>query len=328
MRDGLGAGFVAAMDEHHVGVFFADLVEDGPDADVVVEVETSDECDLGALGQEYFGFGAALGGDVVTAVDHGRGHGPAADHGARAGAPGRTGAVLVLGGRVIAQAFESGVLFEKVLSLVDQVLELDRADFGTVLFLLCAALLGFVFVEEALDAVKLAVEEVAERPEEALDVRFKRGVGKGVGQGGEKVGDDIVEGFIGGERALFLAVRVTMDIAVECKIAGDAAGGGDGREARAVSETGHGLCPSRCWEAGALPRPFWRNPCQRRVAGSTARLFGRAAGTSVEDGRAVAPGPGSGLLRQLVKAGRAAPPRGLRPGLVLGRAPSTFRTSA
>ena len=46
------------------------LVEAVPDQVVVVEVETTRQCDLGSGRQHDLGLGAALGGEIVSGVDH------------------------------------------------------------------------------------------------------------------------------------------------------------------------------------------------------------------------------------------------------------------
>ena len=63
----------SAMDQHHVRMLGADLVERVPDQAVIVEVEAAGKGDLGAGGQQHLGVGPALGGEEVAAVDHRRG---------------------------------------------------------------------------------------------------------------------------------------------------------------------------------------------------------------------------------------------------------------
>jgi hypothetical protein len=70
--DALGALRAAAVQQHHAGMLGVDLVEPVPDGAMVVEVETAREGDLGAGRQQHLGLCAALGGDEVAAVDHGR----------------------------------------------------------------------------------------------------------------------------------------------------------------------------------------------------------------------------------------------------------------
>ena len=72
--DALGAARAAAVQQHHVGMLLAGLVERVPDPLVIVEVDAAGEGDLGAGGQQHLGLGAAAGGEEVPGVDHRRGH--------------------------------------------------------------------------------------------------------------------------------------------------------------------------------------------------------------------------------------------------------------
>jgi hypothetical protein len=68
--DALGALGTAAMQQHHVGMLGANLVERVPDRGVIVEVESAGEGDLRSSGKQYLGFGAAFGGEKVATVNH------------------------------------------------------------------------------------------------------------------------------------------------------------------------------------------------------------------------------------------------------------------
>src|SRR3546814_18623567 len=65
--DQLGAARGAAMQQNHAGMLGLDLVEGGPDADVVLIVDAAGDEDTRALGQEDLGLGPALGVDEVAA---------------------------------------------------------------------------------------------------------------------------------------------------------------------------------------------------------------------------------------------------------------------
>ena len=70
--DALGAARAAAVEQHHVGVLLAGLVERVPDPLVIVAVEPAGEGDLGAGRHQHLGLGAAARGEEVPGVDHRR----------------------------------------------------------------------------------------------------------------------------------------------------------------------------------------------------------------------------------------------------------------
>src|SRR6185312_993837 len=71
--DQFSAFWRAAMDQDHVGMFSAHLVETIPDQVMVVEVEAARQRDLGSWWQHDLGFGTALGCEIISGVDHRRG---------------------------------------------------------------------------------------------------------------------------------------------------------------------------------------------------------------------------------------------------------------
>ena len=92
-------------------------------------------------------------------------------------------------GGVVAEELDAVAALDQRQPLGDQALQLDRADFRAVLFLLAALLRLLVVVEFALDAVDGAVEQIDGRPEQVFEVGFEAGVGKGGDEGVEDVGD-------------------------------------------------------------------------------------------------------------------------------------------
>jgi hypothetical protein len=71
--DTLGAARAAAVQQHHVGVLRADLVERLPDAGVIVALDATGEGDAGAGRCQHFGVSATAlataGGEKIAAVD-------------------------------------------------------------------------------------------------------------------------------------------------------------------------------------------------------------------------------------------------------------------
>jgi hypothetical protein len=96
-----------------------------------------------------------------------------ADDRSRARAPGGAGFDFEQFGRVLAQEFEGVAALDESEALGDQALELDRLDFGAVLFGLTLALRLLVEIELAFDAVDLAVEQVDERPQQIGQIVFE-----------------------------------------------------------------------------------------------------------------------------------------------------------
>lgn len=68
-------------------------------------------------------------------------------------------------------------------------LQLDRADFRSVLIAVAALLCLLVVVELAFDAVAGTVEEVHLTPEQVIEIRLEAGVGECRHQGVEDVGE-------------------------------------------------------------------------------------------------------------------------------------------
>lgn len=78
----------AAVQQHHVGMLGVDLVKPIPDQAVIVEVQSAGDGDLRARRYKHLGLGSAFGGDIVAAVDHGRGEIAVVDHRSAARPPG------------------------------------------------------------------------------------------------------------------------------------------------------------------------------------------------------------------------------------------------
>jgi hypothetical protein len=103
--DALGTLGAAAMQQHHVRVLGARLVEHGPDAVMIVAVHATGEGDARSGRNAQLGLGEAAGGEVVAAVDHSGGEGAVVDDGARARAPDGAGGNLEEVGGVVAEGF-------------------------------------------------------------------------------------------------------------------------------------------------------------------------------------------------------------------------------
>lgn len=63
------AGRIATVEQDHVGIFGAQLVECGPDEVFILIGGTRCERDARGSGQHRFGFRTALGGTEVAAVE-------------------------------------------------------------------------------------------------------------------------------------------------------------------------------------------------------------------------------------------------------------------
>src|SRR6266540_5788144 len=155
--DALGTLRTAAMQQHHVAMLGADLVERVPDRGVVVEVEAAGEGDLGSGGKQHLGFGAALGSEKVATVDHRGGQRAMVDHRAGARPPGRAGVALELVGSQVAEELHAVAAFDEREAFGHEAFQFDRADLRAVLFLLATLLRDLVVVKLALDAVCGAV---------------------------------------------------------------------------------------------------------------------------------------------------------------------------
>ena len=163
------------MQQHHVGVLGVDLIELVPDQAVIVEVEPAGEGDLRPGRQQHLGLGAALGGDEVAAVDHGRGQGAVVDQRAAARMPVRSGVANEVFGGLVAEELHGVAALDQGHALGGEALQFDRADFGAILVALAALLRLFVVVEFALDPFVGAVEEIDGRPQQVLEDRVRGG---------------------------------------------------------------------------------------------------------------------------------------------------------
>ena len=90
-----------------------------------------------------------------------------------------------------AEELEGVAALDQAEALIDEALQLDRADLGAVLLELRAALRLLVGVEITLDAADLAVEQVDEGPEQVVEIVLE----PRVGQHGGKAVDDRGEAF-------------------------------------------------------------------------------------------------------------------------------------
>jgi hypothetical protein len=94
----------------------------------------------------------------------------------------------LVGGQV-AEELHAVAAFDEGEALGHEAFQLDRADFGAVLFLLAALLGVLVVVELALHTVGGAVEEIDRGPQQVLEVGFEARVTQRRDQGVEDVGD-------------------------------------------------------------------------------------------------------------------------------------------
>ena len=90
---------------------------------------------------------------------------------------------------MVAKELHAVAALDQRLPFGDEALELDRADFGAVLFLLAAPLRLLIVVELALDAGDGAVEEVDGRPEQLFEVGLEARVAQCGDERVEDVGD-------------------------------------------------------------------------------------------------------------------------------------------
>ena len=77
--------------------------------------------------------------------------------------------------------------------MLDQALELERADLGAVLLALARTLRRLVGIEFALDAVDAAVKHVHDRPQQTLQIGFEARVGEGGHERIEHIGEGALE---------------------------------------------------------------------------------------------------------------------------------------
>jgi hypothetical protein len=158
----------SAVQQHHVRVLAADLIELVPDQAVIVEVEAAREGDLWPGGQQHLGLGSTLRGEKVATVDHRRGQGTMVDHRSAARMPVRSGVVGEMLCRPVAEEFHGVAPFDQGHALGGEALQLDRADLGAILLALTTLLRLLIVVELALDALIGAVEEIDGRPQQIL----------------------------------------------------------------------------------------------------------------------------------------------------------------
>ena len=79
--------------------------------------------------------------------------------------PGRTRLSCIEIRKMVAEEFEGVAALRQRQPLGDQSLQLDRTNFRAVLFGMGTTLRGFIVVEIAANAIRLAMEEVHEGPE-------------------------------------------------------------------------------------------------------------------------------------------------------------------
>ena len=193
-RNAFGAFWRSAMEEHHVVVLGADLVEGGPDGSSVVYLLSAGEGDLGAGRDERFELDLALGVEIVAAVDHRGGHVLAIDVAARARMPSLSEMGLEMVGREVAHAVIGVALFGERKPFGDEAFQFNRANFGPVLAALRAPLRLLVFVELAVDAGRHAVEDIGGGPEQVFQVGFEPRVAESDDEGVEDIRDRAFDG--------------------------------------------------------------------------------------------------------------------------------------
>src|SRR3546814_636535 len=98
---------------------------------------------------------------------------------------------------MVAAELEGVAALDQPDALIDEALQLDRADLGTVLLELRAALCLLVGVEIALNAVDLAVEQVDEGPEQVVEVVLEPRVGQHRGEAVDDCAELGADGTIG-----------------------------------------------------------------------------------------------------------------------------------
>ncbi len=102
-------------------------------------------------------------------------------------------ALELVGGQV-AEELHAVAAFDQRDPLSDEALQLDRADFRAVLFLLAALLRNLVVVDLAYDAVGGAVKQVDRRPQQVFEIGFETRVAERRDQRVEDVGDGAADG--------------------------------------------------------------------------------------------------------------------------------------
>ena len=132
---------------------------------------------------------------------------------------------LELVGGLVAEEFHGVAAFDQRLPLRCEAFQLDRADFGAILFPLAAPLRLLIVVEFAFDPADGAVEDVDRRPQQVFEVGFEAGVTQrhhhGVEDVGHRAGDDLCVGH--GPRVGFVLERA---VAVKLEFGEDVIGRG------------------------------------------------------------------------------------------------------
>ena len=128
-------------------------------------------------------------------------------------------------GGLVAEEFHAVAAFDERDALGHQALQLHRADFRAILFLLATLLGVLVVVQGALHAVGGTVEEVDRGPEQVFEVGFQACVTQRGDQGVKDVGDGATDDLGFGERpGVGLVLEGAM--AVELEFGEEVVGGG------------------------------------------------------------------------------------------------------
>ena len=215
------------MEQHHVGMFHTHLIEDVPDAGVIVAVQATRKGDFRTSRHQRLDLNPALGGEKIPAVDHRRGESAVVDLRARTRVPGRACVPLEEISSGVAEELHGVATLDHGEALGDKPLELDGADLGAILFLLAALLTILVTIELALNAIGRAMEEVDGRPEQVLKIGFEPGIAERRDEGVEDVGEGTASSLFIGQRSRigFVLMRT---VAVELKLVDDSVRGRSG----------------------------------------------------------------------------------------------------
>ncbi len=142
------------------------LVESRPDPLMIVALGTAHQGCSGTRGEEHLCLGQFLGIEKIPAVDHRRGQSPVIDLQSQTRSPGRASLGRMHVGEMVAEEFEGVAALRQGQPLSDQSLQLDRTNFRAVRFGMRTTLRGFIVVEIAANAIRLAVGKIHEGPEE------------------------------------------------------------------------------------------------------------------------------------------------------------------
>ena len=153
------------MKKDHVRGLGASLVESCPDTLMIVALGTTSKSYSGTRGQKHLCLGQLLGVEKIPTVDHRRGQSAVIDLRSGTRTPGRTSLGRIKIGEMVAEKFKGVAPLRQRQPLGDQSLQLDRTNFRAVLFGMRTLLRGFVVVEVAANALRLAMEQVHEGPE-------------------------------------------------------------------------------------------------------------------------------------------------------------------